>query len=328
MRRREIVAGIAALLAGSPRALGAQRGGKPVIGLLGSASPVEWTGRLRAFLEGLTEAGYVEGRDIDIEYRWAEGNNARLSALAADLVASKVAVIVVLGNTSSTLAAKAATDTIPVVFRVAADPVELGLVNRMNQPGGNLTGVTTLGAEVGPKQLALLHELVPSASVLAALVNPSNTALAAVLSRSLAAAASRLKLQLHLVGARSDDELDTAFLKMRELGAEALVIPADAFFNSRNERIATLALRHRVPTVSPYREFAEAGGLIAYGGSIADASRQAGVYTGRILNGEKPGDMPVLQPSKVELVLNLRTAKALGITVPLTLQAQADEVIE
>ncbi|HEX8164887.1 MAG TPA: ABC transporter substrate-binding protein [Beijerinckiaceae bacterium] len=326
MRRREFIALIGAA-AGWPLPARAQQS-MPVIGLLGSASPREWGPRLRAFHEGLAEAGYAEGRNVRIEYRWAEGNNERLPALASEFVAAKVAAIVVLGNTASTVAAKAATAEIPIVFRVAADPVELGFVKRMNQPGGNLTGVTTLGAEVGPKQLELLHELVPSATVAAALVNPSNTALAEHQSRAFPEAARRLGLKLHLVRASSDDELDAAFATLRGLGAEALVIASDAFFNSRNERIAALALRHRIPTASPYREFAEAGGLMGYGGSIVDASRQAGVYTGRILNGEKPGSLPVLQATKLEFVLNLKTAKTLGITVPLTLQAQADEAIE
>jgi putative ABC transport system substrate-binding protein len=327
MGRREFMAllGTAAL---SPPPAQGQHQSMPVIGYLGPESPGPFASRVRAFRDGLAEAGYVEGRNVAIEYRWAEGNNERLPALAADLVASKVAVIVVLGNTASTVAAKAATTEIPIVFRVAADPVELGFVKRMNQPGGNLTGVTTLGAEVGPKQLELLHEIVPSATVVAALVNPSNTALAEHQSRAFPGAARKLGLELHLVRASSDDELDAAFATLHGLGAGALVVASDAFFNSRNERIAALALRHRIPTASPYREFAEAGGLMGYGGSIVDASRQAGVYTGRILNGEKPGDLPVLQATKLELVLNLRTAKALGLTVPLTLQAQADEVIE
>jgi putative ABC transport system substrate-binding protein len=226
------------------------------------------------------------------------------------------------------MAAKAATTTIPIVFRVAADPVELGFVARMNQPGGNLTGVTTLGAEAGPKQLELLHELVPSARLLGALINPSNSGLSDILSRSLMAAARKLGLELHLLSASADDQFESAFGRLKELRAGGLVVGVDAFFNSRNETIAALALRDAVPTVSPYREFAEAGGLMSYGGSIVAASRQAGAYTARILKGEKPAELPVQQVTKFELLLNLKTARTLGITVPLTLQAQADEVIE
>jgi putative ABC transport system substrate-binding protein len=300
----------------------------PVIGILGSAVPQQWTARLRAFREGLGEMGYVEGRNVVMEYRWAEGHNERLPALAADLVALKPAVIVVLGNTHSAVAAKGATDTIPIVFRVAVDPVEFGLVDRMNQPGGNLTGVTTLGVSVGPKQLELFHELLPSTTTLAALVNPSNPGLTAILARDLPAAAQRLRLHLHLLSASADDELEQVFARLKELQAGGLVIGADTFFNSRNERIATLALQHAIPTVSPYREFVEAGGLMSYGGSIADASRLAGAYTGRILKGERPGDLPVLQATKFEFLINLKTATALGVTIPLILQAQADEVIE
>ncbi len=325
MRQRDLIV----LLGGAATwPLGARAQTVPVIGILGSAVPQQWTARLRAFREGLGEMGYVEGRNVVMEYRWAEGHNERLPALAADLVALKPAVIVVLGNTHSAVAAKGATDTIPIVFRVAVDPVEFGLVDRMNQPGGNLTGVTTLGVSVGPKQLELFHELLPSTTTLAALVNPSNPGLTAILARDLPAAAQRLRLHLHLLSASADDELEQVFARLKELQAGGLVIGADTFFNSRNERIATLALQHAIPTVSPYREFVEAGGLMSYGGSIADASRLAGAYTGRILKGERPGDLPVLQATKFEFLINLKTATALGVTIPLILQAQADEVIE
>jgi putative tryptophan/tyrosine transport system substrate-binding protein len=327
MRRRTVIGGLAAA-AFSISARAQQPATPPVIGILGSASPQPWTARLRAFREGLGEIGYVEGQNLSIEYRWAEGRNERLPALAAELVASKVSVIVVLRNTHSAVAAKAATDTIPIVFRIAVDPMEFGLVHRMNQPGGNLTGVTTLGVEVGPKQLELFHELLSSTTTIGALVNPSNPGLTAILARELPAAAQRLGVQLHLVSASSDDALDRVFTRLKELQAGGLVIGADTFFNSRNERIASLALRNAMPTISPYREFVEAGGLMSYGGSIADASRLAGVYTGRILRGEKPGELPVLRATKFEFLINLRTARALGITVPLILQAQADEVIE
>jgi putative ABC transport system substrate-binding protein len=300
----------------------------PVIGILGSAVPQQWTARLRAFREGLAEIGYVEGRNVAIEYRWAEGRNERLPALAADLVAANVAVIVVLGNTHSAVAAKAATATIPIVFRIAADPVEFGLVDRLNQPGGNVTGVTTLGAEVGPKHLELMHELLSLTRTIGALVNPSNPGLTAILTRDLPAAAQRLGLQLHVLSATSDEELERAFTKLKEQQVAGLVIGADTFFNSRNESIAALALRGGIAAVSPYREFVDAGGLMSYGGSIADASRIAGTYTGRILKGEKPRDLPVTQTTKFEFLINMRTARALGLAVPLILQAQADEVIE
>jgi putative ABC transport system substrate-binding protein len=326
MKRREVIAGLAGTAAW-PLSAHAQQA-MPVVGILGSAAPQQWMARLRAFREGLREIGYVEGQNMIIEYRWAEGRNERLAPLAADLVAAKVAVIVVLGNTHSAVAAKAATDTIPIVFRIAVDPVEFGLVSRMNQPGGNLTGVTTLGVEVGPKHLELFHELLPSTKNFAGLVNPSNPGLTAILTRDLPAAAQRLGLQLHLLSASADDELEPVFARLKELQAGGLVIGADTFFNSRNERIATLALRNAIPTVSPYREFVEAGGLMSYGGSIADASRLAGIYTGRILKGERPSDLPVLQATKFEFLINLKTATALGVTVPLILQAQADEVIE
>jgi putative tryptophan/tyrosine transport system substrate-binding protein len=326
VRRREFMAGIAGA-ALWPVAAPAQPA-TPVIGILGSAVPRQWTARLRAFREGLAEIGYVEGRNVAIEYRWAEGRNERLPALAADLVAANVAVIVVLGNTHSAVAAKAATATIPIVFRIAADPVEFGLVDRMNQPGGNVTGVTTLGAEVGPKHLELMHELLSSTRTIGALVNPSNPGLTAILTRDLPVAAQRLGLQLHLLSATSDEELEPVFTKLKEQQVTGLVIGADTFFNSRNERIAALALRGGIAAVSPYREFVDAGGLMSYGGSIADASRLAGTYTGRILKGEKPRDLPVTQTTKFEFLINMRTARALGITVPLILQAQADEVIE
>jgi putative tryptophan/tyrosine transport system substrate-binding protein len=251
-----------------------------------------------------------------------------LPALAADLVQRQVAVIVVLGNTPSALAAKAATTTIPVVFRVAANPVEVGLVASLNRPGGNVTGITTLGVELGPKQLELLHELVPTATVAALLINLSNPILAESLSRDLPVAARTLGLQLHIVNASTDRDFDTVFATLSQLRAGALVIGADAFFISRNEQISALAVRHSIPTISSDREFAEAGGLLSYGGSIPDASRQAGAYVGRILKGEKPADLPVQRVAKFELIINLKTGKALGLKVPPNFLTRADEVIE
>lgn len=326
--RRDVLILLGGAAVAWPLAARAQSGSKPVIGLLASAAPDQWTARLRAFRQGLAEIGYVEGKNVGIEYRWAHGQYDRLPALAADLVRQQVAVIVVLGNTLSTLAAKAATATIPIVFRVAVNPVAMGLAASLNRPGGNLTGVTTLGLEVGPKQLDLMHECVPGAKVVALLVNPTNAVLADTQSRDLPAAAHALGLQPHVLKASSDHDFDAVFATLVQLRAGMLMIGVDAFFNSRNDRLAALALRHRMPTISPYREFAEAGGLMSYGGSIVAASRQAGAYTGRILKGEKPANLPVQMATKVELIVNLKTAKALGIAIPEAIMFRADETIE
>jgi putative tryptophan/tyrosine transport system substrate-binding protein len=300
----------------------------PAIGMLASESAQHWADRLKAFRQGLGEAGYVEGRSVAIEYRWAEGHNDRLPGLAAELVRHRVNLIAVLGSTPSVLAAKAATNTIPIVFRIASNPVDIGLVPSLSRPGGNITGVTTMGAEVGAKQLELLHELVPAATTIALMVNPTNPVLMQTQVNDLQRAARTLGLDLHVLRASAPAEFDGVFAEAARLKAGALVIGVDAFFNSRSEQLGELALRHSLPTVSPYREFAVAGGLMSYGGGINDASRLAGLYAGRILKGEKPEDLPVQQAIKLELILNLKTAKALGLTVPLTLQATADEVIE
>jgi putative ABC transport system substrate-binding protein len=302
--------------------------GVPVIGFLGSASPDQWTSRTRAFLEGLGEAGFVDGQNVVVEYRWAEGRNERLPALAADLVDRKVVAIAVLGNTSSALAARDATSSVPIVFRLAVNPMELGLVTSLSQPGGNLTGVTTMGLEVGSKQLELLHELAPAVRVLALLVNPTNPALAGIQSRDMPLAAGRLGLELRILRASADGDFERVFATLAEMRVGGLVIGADAFFNSRNEQLAALAARNAIPTISPYREFVEAGGLMSYGGSIAAGSRQAGIYIGRILKGEKPATLPVQQAVKLELAINLKTARALRCTIQPSLLARADEVIE
>ena len=329
--RRETV-GALALFGGAaaawPLSLRAQQPAMPVIGLLGSASPGPWANRLRAFREGLGEAGYAEGRNVAFEYRWAETRFDRLPTLAAELVRQRVAVIVVLGGLAATVAAKAATTAIPIVFRTAGDPVEDGIVTSLSRPGGNLTGVTTMGTGLGPKHLQLLHELVPAANVFALLVNPANHLVAEIESRNMHAAIPALGLQLHILHASSDPDLDVAFANLSQLRAGGLVISSDVFFGTRNEQMAALAARHAVPAISPYREFTEAGGLMSYGGGIIDACRLAGVYTGRILKGEKPGDLPVQQATKVEFVFNLGTAKTLGLDVPQSLLARADEVIE
>jgi putative tryptophan/tyrosine transport system substrate-binding protein len=327
MKRREFIT----LLGGAtvwPLAARAQQPAMPVIGLLGSESPDWYSDRLRAFREGLGETGYVEGRNVTIDYRWAEGRNDRLPPLAGELMQQQVALIVTLGNTASALAAKAATSTVPIVFRIGSDPVEVGLVASLARPGGNLTGVTTLGAEVGPKQLALLHEVVPAATVVALLVNPTNPALAETQSRVLPAAARALGLRLHVLNASTDREFDAVFESLAEMRAGALMIGVDAFFNSRSDRLAELAARHALPTISAYQDFTAAGGLMSYGGEIVTSSRQAGVYAGRILRGEKPADLPVMQSTKISLIINLKTAKALGLTIPAGILSIADGVVE
>lgn len=331
MRRRDILA----LLGGAAvepilrsLAANAQQTATPLIGFLGSESSDLWTNRLIAFRQGLNEAGYAEGRNVEIEYRWAEGHNERLPALAADLVRQRVTVLVVLGGTASGLAAKAATTTVPIVFRIAVDPVEAGLVASLNRPGGNVTGVTTMGADLGSKQLEMLHELVPAATVMALLINPTNPAIAQVQSRDVPAAALKLGLQLHVLNASIEHDFDPVFSTLNKLGVGGLVIGADTFLNARSEQLATLAVRHSIPTISPYRQFTKAGGLMSYGANITDASRQAGAYTGRILKGDKPANLPVLQPTLFELTINVNSAKALGLVVPPTLLSRADEVIE
>ena len=282
---------------------------------------------MRAFREGLAEAGYIEGQNVTIEYRWAEGRYDRLPALAADLVRRRVDVIAATGGPAA-LAAKAARATIAIVFRLAADPIAAGLVASLSRPAGNVTGVTSLNLEVGPKRLEFLHELVPTATTMAALVNPTNPSNAEILSRDLQATARVLGLQLHLLHASSDADIDAVFATLTELRAGGLVIGTDAFFQSRDEKLAALTLRYRIPTIYQWREFVAAGGLMSYGGSAPDSYRLAGVYTGRILKGEKPADLPVQQATKLELFINLKTAKALGLTVPQSLLASADEVIE
>jgi len=274
----------------------------------------------------MKEAGFIEGENVAIEFRFADNQYDRLPALAAGLVQRRVALIVTNGPAART--AKAATETIPIVFTAGFDPVQTGLVASLNRPGGNMTGVSILDVELGPKRLELLHELVPTATIIAALVNPIDPARAETTAKGFQAAASTLGLQLHIVYASNDHDLNTVFTGFAQLRAGGLVIGGESFFNSRSEYLGALSIRHAVPVIYQIREFAAAGGLVSYGASIADSYRLMGVYAGRILKGEKPADLPVQQASKVELIINLRTAQSLGLTVPLSLLGRADEVIE
>jgi putative tryptophan/tyrosine transport system substrate-binding protein len=326
MRRREFISLISAAAAW-PFEGRAQQPAMPVVGFLNAASPQAYARMLSAFLKGLGETNYIEDLNVKIEYRWAQGEVNRLAALAADLVHRKVSVIAATG-TPAALAAKVATTTIPIVFETGSDPVQLDLVASLNRPGGNVTGVAQLAVEVAPKRLELLHELVPTARVIALLVDPTDPAIFEKTTQSVQAAARSLGLELLVLNVSTERDLDAVFANLTQLRADGLVISGGQFFNSRNKQIAARALQHTVPTIFPYRDFAAAGGLMSYGASIIDAYRLAGIYTGRVLNGEKPADLPVQQATKIELIINLETAKALGITVPLSLSGRADEVIE
>jgi putative ABC transport system substrate-binding protein len=325
MRRRDFFA----LLGGAaawPVTARAQQAAMPVIGYVGGGSSRPSDVGLAAFRQGLKETGYVEGQNVAIEFRWAEGQYDQLPALAAGLVRRGVAVIVATPGIAA-LAAKAATATIPIVFNSGVDPVGAGLVASLNRPGGNLTGITQLSVELGPKRLELLHQVVPTATVLAAVLNPTNTNFETQ-SRNLQAAARGLGLQLQVLHVSTDDDFDKIFATVSQSRASALLIGPDQFLFSRNEQIAALALRHGVPAMYQWREFTTAGGLLSYGASQTDVYRLVGIYTGRILKGEKPADLPVQQSTKIEMSINLRTAKALGLTIPPNLLATADEVIE
>ena len=329
MRRRDFIKVVAGSAMTWPLVARAQQPSMPVVGVLSAEWPNAVTAdRLRAFREGLNDTGYVEGRNVTIEYRWAEGRNDRLPALAAELVRLPVNVIVCAGSTQASITAKAASTTVPIVYYIGADPVSTGLGASLSRPGGNLTGVTTLNIEIGAKRLEVLHELVPTATMIAGLVNPTNPVIAETETRDLQAAARTLGLTLHMLHASSEQEIDTAFMTLVQVRAGALVIGTDALFNSRSEQLAVLTLRDEVPAIYQFREFVLSGGLASFGTTVVDTYRPLGVYTGRILKGEKPADLPVQQATKLDLIINMKTANALGITVPLPLVGRADEVIE
>ena len=327
LRRRDFITMLGGAAAAWPTAARAQQSAMPVVGVLGATTAQGYAAQLAAFRQGLNEAGFVEGRNVAIEYRWAEDQYDRLPALAADLVRRQVAVIATIGGNASSSAAKAATATIPVVFHGSLDPVEAGFVASLNRPGGNLTGVVTLNVDTGQKRLELIHELVPTATTIGLLLNPTN-AVAETQSKDLQAAARTLGLQLRVLHASTERGFDEVFATLIQLRAGGLVIGTDGFFVSQSEQLAALTVRHALPAIFQYRAFVTAGGLMSYGGSVTDSYRLSGIYTGRILKGEKPADLPVQQATKVELMINLKTAKALGLTVPLPLVGRADEVIE
>ena len=327
MRRREFITLLGGAAAAWPIAARAQQSAMPVVGYLYSGTPESSERFVAAFRAGLNEVGFFEGRNVAIEFRWAQNDPGRLPELAADLVRRQVAVIATPGSTPATLAAKAATMTIPIVFYSGGDPVRLGLVASFNLPGGNLTGITSMNAELGSKRLGLLHELLPGAARFAVLVQ-SNSPLTEAFVAEVRAAAAALGLHVEVLSASDNRDIDLAFTSLVQKRADALLVSSDVLFTSRRVQLVTLAVHHRVPAIYPFREDAEAGGLMSYGSSVIDPSRQVGIYTGRILRGEKPADLPVMRSIKFEFVINLQVAKLLDLTVPPTLLARADEVIE
>jgi putative tryptophan/tyrosine transport system substrate-binding protein len=326
IRRRELIAAFGGA-ATWPLAARAQQPGMPVIGFLGSRSPEDSATLVAGFHEGLGETGFVENRNVTIEFRWAEGHYDRLPVLSADLVSRQVAVIAAPGGIAAGLAAKAATAKIPIIFLTGADPVQFGLVSSFSRPEGNITGVAILTNTLAPKQLELLHEVVPTSTLVAFLVNPKNPITESD-TRDVRSAANTTRQQILVLDASNDSDLDDAFTALVQQHAEALLVQSDPFFNSRPDKIVALAARHAIPAIYQWRDFPAAGGLMSYGTILADAYRQVGIYAGKILKGAKPSDLPVQQSVKVQLIINLKTARALGITVPLPLSGRADEVIE
>jgi putative tryptophan/tyrosine transport system substrate-binding protein len=325
MRRRDFIKVIAG--AAWPFRASAQQQSTLVVGFLNVESPEGYQPMAAAFRRGLQESGYVEGQNVAIEYRWADGHSERLPALAADLAQKRVTVIAAT-STPAAIAAKAATATIPIVFETASDPIRLGLVASLSRPGGNVTGVTQTNVEVAPKRLEVMHEILPNAKVLGLLINPADPSLAEPQLKDFQAAADSLGVELHIINVHTDGELEKAFADLSDLHVGGLVISTDPFFTSRPQQLASLTAQYAMPAISKGREFAAAGGLLSYGADTLDTYRLAGVYTGRVLKGEKPADLPVQQATKVELYINLKTAKRLGITVPLPMSGRADEVIE
>ena len=327
MRRREFITLLGGVAAAWPLAARAQQPAMPVIGFISSRTSGDSAAVLAAFQQGLNEAGYSNGRNVAVEYRWADGQYDRLPALAADLVRRKVSVIVAVGGDPAAQTAKTATATIPIVFVTGADPLKAGLVASFNRPNGNLTGVHVFLVGLGAKRLGLLHDLVPKATLIAVLANPDLTPARSEL-RDVQEAAGSLGLKVHVLRAGSEPEIDNAFATMMRERADAVLVAADPFFTSRRDQIVALAARHAIPAIYELREYAVAGGLMSYGTSLIDGYRQVGVYTGKILRGAKPADLPIVQLTKFELVINLKTAKSLGLTIPQTLLVAADEVIE
>ena len=328
MRRRQFIAALSGVWATWPLAAGAQQPATPVVGFVGGGGGDVATRYIAAFRKGLNDAGTIEGQNATVEYHWLEGQYDRLPSLMTDLVRRRIAVIVTPGSNAAALAAKAATSTIPIVFGVGEDPVKLGLVVSLARPGGNATGINLVNVEVATKRLSLLHELVPKAVRLAVLVNPANASTAQSTLREIPEAARAIGLQIQVLNASTSGELDAAFATLVRDRADALFVAPDSFFISRRVQFATLTARDVIPATYSDRDIVEAGGLMSYGTDFADMARQVGVYTGRILRGEKPSDLPVVQATKFELVINLRTAKALGLAIPNSIQLLADEVIE